>query len=1221
MEAFQGTQRFALRGSLGSGSFGTVFEAEDQERGISVALKVPHEHRASALYRFKQEFRALAELAHPNLVVLHELFTEGGTWFFTMERVQGLDFATWLRMGDAGEVPAPADPTRSFYSPPQDYSRFRPALIQLIEGLDALHRAGLVHRDIKPTNVLVTPEGRVKILDFGLTANLDDRGSTAVGEAGAGTAAYLAPEQLEDRSTAASDFYSVGALLFEAFTGFPPYTGSLLEILQAKASLDPCPPSLLVKGIPEDLEQLCLDLLLRDPQARPGAAELLARLQAPAPEPAPEPLGGQIAVGREREMIALTDAFHRLEAGEGGLALLAGPSGMGKSYLLRRFQRELQRHPQALVLTGRCYEQESVPYKALDSVVDALAQHLKGLPEADLAELLPPGVAALGQVFPVLQELPGIGVETRVDRDRREQRRRAFDALRTLLGRLGESRDLVLIIDDLHWGDLDSLRLIRGLLEPPEPPRLLLLLCCREDERTDPEVRAALRALVNHHPGALHLVLGDLPPAEAQTLALALLGSTGLDNPELVARIARESGGNPFFLAELVRHTQRLGLGEAETSLEGYLRSRLDHLDAEARDLLNLLALAGEPLDWEILVRASGLGEGTAAVLARLRRQQLVRAQGERARLQLEPTHDRVRRAAEDLLEEAQRAPVHLRLAEALLQQGSAEPMALARHLKAAGQSQRARSYMLEAAERAEQALAFGRAADLFRETLALSSPEDPDRPRLLQALADALATAGRSVEAGRVYLEASAAVPRRSAPRLRRRAAEEFLRGGAMEEGLQTLRGVLAEAGFSYPASPARALLSLLLGRLRLKLRGLHVESRAPEAVSPDLLERVDTLWAAAMGLGPIDILRGADFQARQLWLTLKAGEPFRVVRALAHEMIFVAQTGSKAREAAARLQAETLALAERLDHPGPRCRAYIAAGIAATLQGRWRSAAELLAEAESLLKDQVQGMTYELHIASHHRLIAHSIMGHYQELERQLPGQLRAAEERGDFLASTDLKVSLSPLLTLAADQPDRAREELRETMARWPNRDFHTQHYHALSLGAQIELYAGDADAAWDMLQTRWPALRKSLLLEVQAIRITCLELRARTALALLPDTVGSRAKSLRQSALQDLKRLEREGVDYAEALVLKNRALLSLQDGKREEALGLFFRAEVAFEGCTMALHAQACRRVRGVLAGTGGLSLLQSAEGLMAAQGIRNPDRFTALHVPGIPGTT
>lgn len=1217
MEAFQGTQRFALRGRLGSGSFGTVFEAEDQAQGITVALKVPHEHRASALYRFKQEFRALAELAHPNLVVLHELITEGDTWFFTMERVQGLDFATWLRMGEAGEAPVPENPSRSHYSAPRDYSRFRPALIQLIEGLTALHQAGLVHRDIKPSNVLVTPEGRVKILDFGLTTTLAGGEAPGTVESGAGTPAYLAPEQLEDRSGTASDFYSVGALLFEAFTGFPPYTGSLLEILQAKASLDPCPPSLLVKGIPEDLEELCLDLLLRDPQARPSSAALLTRLQAAPPEPAPTPFGAQIAVGRESEMIALTGAFQRLEAGEGGLAVLAGPSGMGKSYLLRRFQRELQRHPRALVLTGRCYEQESVPYKALDGVVDALTQHLKRLPESELPKLLPREVAALGQVFPVLQELPGVHPEALEIRDRREQRRRAFEALRILLGHLGEDHDLVLIIDDLHWGDLDSLRLIHGLLGPPDPPRVLLLLCYREDERTDPEVRAALKALVAYHPGALHLALGDLPPAEAKTLALALLGAAGLDNPSLVARIARESGGNPFFLAELVRHNQRLGLTEAETSLEGYLRNRLDHLDLEARELLNLLALAGEPLDWEILVRASGLGEGTSAALARLRRQQLVRAQGERGRLQLEPTHDRVRRAAEELLAEDRRAPLHLRLAEALLQGASAEPMALGRHLKAAGQPQRARDYMLAAAERAEQALAFGRAADLFREALALSVPEDPERPRLLQALADALATAGKSVEAGRVYLETSTVVPPRSAPRLRRRAAEEFLRGGAMEEGLQTLKAVLAEAGFSYPASPARALVSLVWGRLRLKLRGLHFKPREPEAVAPDLLERVDTLWAAAMGLGPIDVLRGADFQARQLGLALQAGEPFRVVRALAHEMIFVAQTGSKAREAAARLQADTLALAERLDHPGPRCRAYIAAGIAATLQGRWRSASELLAEAEALLKDQVQGMTYELHIASHHRLIAHSIMGHYQELERQLPGQLRAAEERGDLLATTDLQVSLSPLLTLAADQPDRAREELRETMARWPNRDFHTQHYHELSLGAQIELYAGDAEAAWAMIQNRWPALRKSLLLEVQAIRITCLEMRARTALALLPGSAGPRTKALRLSALQDLKRLGQEGVDYAEALMLKNLALLAFQEGKREEALGLFFRAEVAFEGCTMALHAQACRRVRGLLAGAGGLSLVQSADSIMAAQGIRNPERFSALHVPGI----
>src|SRR5262249_11329090 len=145
---------YELLQELGRGGMGVVYRARDCRRDRQVALKTMLGPTSAALYRFKQEFRALANLTHPNLVPLYELVAAGGQWFFTMELVEGMDFLTYLRGVSAADG--------------ADWERqLRAAFRQVAEGVLALHRAGKLHRDLKPRNVLVTAAGRVVILDFG----------------------------------------------------------------------------------------------------------------------------------------------------------------------------------------------------------------------------------------------------------------------------------------------------------------------------------------------------------------------------------------------------------------------------------------------------------------------------------------------------------------------------------------------------------------------------------------------------------------------------------------------------------------------------------------------------------------------------------------------------------------------------------------------------------------------------------------------------------------------------------------------------------------------------------------------------------------------------------------------------------------------------------------------------------------------------------------------
>ena len=297
---FRGNDRFLIEERLGAGGYGVVYRALDRERRIPVALKTLRRMAAKALVRFKQEFRALADVSHPNLVALYELSSHEDQWFFTMELVDGVNFLRYVR-GDT--YPNAADTTSDLRSPsnsgdiqafdstPGDpisgpfaaagalkLERLRHALPQLAEGVLGLHAAGKLHRDIKPLNVLVTSEGRVVLLDFGLVTELVPDQSLTVDAAG--TPAYMSPEQGAGLPlTEASDWYNVGSLLYQALTGRLPFTGTLPEVMRQKQSCEPAPPREVAEDVPGDLDALCRDLLRRDPEMRPAGPEVLRRLK------------------------------------------------------------------------------------------------------------------------------------------------------------------------------------------------------------------------------------------------------------------------------------------------------------------------------------------------------------------------------------------------------------------------------------------------------------------------------------------------------------------------------------------------------------------------------------------------------------------------------------------------------------------------------------------------------------------------------------------------------------------------------------------------------------------------------------------------------------------------------------------------------------------------------------------------------------------------------
>ncbi len=1264
---FLGTERFRIRRRLGSGGMGVVYEAHDRETDKVVALKTLTRAEASHISRFKNEFRSLADVSHPNLAALYEFMSDGQYWFFTMELVQGLNFLEYVRPGyhskhlQSSKTPTlrkspgasdsdkemlanyeaetkQLDSIRSLQSGdarPEtledpalalsrlDLGALNVALRQLAEGLYGLHETGKLHRDIKPSNVLVTKEGRVVILDFGLVAEVEGKEPHDTLTL-AGTPDYMSPEQgAQLPLSRASDWYSVGVMLYQALTGRLPFAGKFYEVMMNKQNFDPPEPRELVANTPPELNDLCVGLLHRKPEERPSGRDVLrilghgrtGPLQRPISTPTSSVAQETPFVGRERQLRELQDAFNLTRSGQTVTVYLHGSSGMGKTAVARHFLDQLSdSNTDVVILEGRCYERESVPYKALDGVVDSLTKYLLSLPDAKAETLMPREVLALARLFPVMKQVDSV-----FNAPQREQevpdpfslRRKAFAALRELLGRICDQQPLVLYIDDLQWSDADSTTLLEDLLRPPDSPPLLLLSSFRsEDVRTKPFLKALLEKTGNQN--YREVLVGALTKSESYTLLHDLLGASASVLEPFADAILGEARGNPFLLEQLARYA----LSSDQTATTGItlavmLDERLRHLPEGARQFLDALAIAGRPVNPEVAYQAADLSGDELPMVTTLRAAQFLRTGG--AGHTLELYHDRIREALASQLTPKRVTQIHRRLAQALEARGIDDPEALFEHYLGAGERVRAATHAAVAARKAASALAFDRAAAFYRRALELAPARDAELVDLKRGLAEALVNAGRPAEAAQAYLDVAQLTSARHSLDFKRRAAQQLLMGGHINEGLELIRSVLAAVGLSYPEGPKSALASLLLKRMQVWLRGLHFTERAESQIPEFELVRLDTCFAVAAGLGSVDLIRGADFQSRHLLLALKAGEPFRVARALAFEAAWTAARGGAGSERAMQIARQAEELAQRVGHPHAIGLSVWARGVDAYLGGRWKKAADLCEQASEVLRDRCTGVAWELTIANRYRLSARLHMGQLVEVTRSVPSLLSAALEQGNLFGAMELRTRLN-LIWLAADDPDRGRAEVIEALKSWPNEGFHLQHYTSLHALTQIELYTGDYEVAWKHVEGQWEALKDSLLLRTPAVRVEAMQLRARTALA----TSGEGRDTGKLRLAEKLARkMEKVNMSWSKPFATLVLATVAQQRNQAAQARALLSEAAEVFERADMHLYAAATRRRLGEkLGGERGEQLIAEADAWMMAQKIKNPEAITRMLAPG-----
>jgi serine/threonine protein kinase/tetratricopeptide (TPR) repeat protein len=737
---------------IGQGGMGVVYRAVHEETGAVVALKTVRVTSADLLASIRREVLALRKVAHPDVVRIEEVgVTDVGPWY-AMELLEGETLRDNLSrlwgLGVDAMLSEPDDPTMDLSrkiseatirqdAPPSIRASAPPLPLAACGALDEIltlfrrlciplafmHGQGIVHRDLKPANVFLRTDGSPVLMDFGVVATAHGAAGREVVDVGSqmvGTTGYMAPEQISgERVDARCDLYALGCMLYEALTGSVPFVGrTAMEVVGMHLMQAPVPPSMKAAGVPPALDQLVLRLLAKTPRERIGHADDVARslweisqarqggearLSTPIVKPSAYLYRPGI-IGREETLAALQQRVRDLGEGRGGIVLLGGESGVGKTRIVAEIAQHAGR-ANVLVAAGECVslprasgaepgrtatnggrtgparevgvEGRGSALHPLRGLFQAIADRCSDEGEATFAKwlgtwarvlaLYEPSIAAVTG-FAELPELPELSAPA--------ARRRALEAVRDTLAAVSKDEALMLVIDDLQWADDLTITLLASL-NPAffAKHRVLVVGTFRDDELGDTLPRLLASEAVTQ------VKVGSLAGRSVSALVSDMLALAEPPTP-LVDFLAERSQGNPFYVSEYLRMAIAEGIlsrdldgrwllderGAAAlptpSSLLDLVGRRLRGLAPDARAVVEAAAVLGREAETSVLVAVSGLPE--ASVIDALRelshRQILEEAGGDRFRL----VHDKLREAAWRDLAPPRRKALHLRAAEAL---------------------------------------------------------------------------------------------------------------------------------------------------------------------------------------------------------------------------------------------------------------------------------------------------------------------------------------------------------------------------------------------------------------------------------------------------------------------------------------------------------------------------------------------------------------------------
>ncbi|WNG51447.1 AAA family ATPase [Archangium minus] len=686
---------YKLLGTLRATSSNVLFQAVRESDGLPVIIKTP----ATAVSgprereRYRREYGILQRLRDVSGVVRsysHEQVLERPV--LLMEEVRGA-------------------PLSELVGQPLEVSRFLELAISLAENLAEIHRHGVIHKDIKPANIIAEPEGGTRLIDFGVaTLQRVEHLEAAPADLIEGTLAYMSPEQtgrmnrLVDYRT---DLYSLGVTFYELLTGSRPFQGrDALEWFHAHMAQHPKPPHELLPTIPLALSAIVMRLLAKTAEERYQSAEgLKADLE--------QCRGGMLEVfplgtrdiprrlslpqrlyGREAQVSTLLAGFGRVvHGGQAELMLVRGYSGIGKSSLVQELHKPVVQR-RGFFLSGKFEQfQRDIPYATLARAIQGLVQQLLAGSDEELAQRRERLQAAWGdqgqrmvELVPQLELIAGSQppMEALPPAETRNRFNQVF--LKFLGVFATREHPLVLFLDDLQWADAASLQLLQHLLTHPEAPPLLLIGAYRDNEVSlSHPLMLSLEAVRKSGARVTDIQLEPLSLEQVEQLVADALPGAEREVVEPLSALVREkTGGNPFFLNQLLLALDQDGLlvrtpeGGWRWDVEGvratgysdnvvdFLVGKLRQLPREVQRLLQLAACVGNVFSLSMLSTLSELrdvGEVEQGLGPALQEGLVMRGGPEQYRF----LHDRIHQAAHALISEEEQKAIHLRIGRAML--------------------------------------------------------------------------------------------------------------------------------------------------------------------------------------------------------------------------------------------------------------------------------------------------------------------------------------------------------------------------------------------------------------------------------------------------------------------------------------------------------------------------------------------------------------------------
>lgn len=1118
--SLQDHSRYEFVGQISKSAGSHIFLAYDTiSQGMVAVKSVERDHTKKQV---SSEFRLLSDLYHPNLVQFHDLYFVENSYLFSMEYVEGKNFAEYI----AGY---PNTLSRE--------SHLLSLLQQVAEGLDALHRSGIVHCDLKPENILVK-NGTAKILDFGVSKSASVRNS----EKGF-TPMFAAPEQIwGGKPDQKSDWYSFGVLLYLTLTNEMPFS-SLASKRRGFTQES-------TKFASPTINNLTMSLIKLDPNARPGIDRVREVLKTKVNQYQAYPLEyknrRKDIFGRTQKMEIVEDIVNRAQQqGRSYSINISGDSGIGKSAFVTEVQnRNLN------TFIGRCYPHEHLVFNGINSLMHAIVSSLGTEKVETLVNQMPALVSsALSQVFP---ELVGSSIFEDQGSDN-HLRSRAYSGIVFLLQKLAQEQSCILIIDDYQWADKDTQTALSSLIESLCDTPIVFIKVVRNS-----------RAVVERNTISVHLA----PLTVDASKQLVINVSPQLDQ-KTIAEILRVSDGIPIDLAkaaEVLRHNAKL---QKNTLSRKYIFERMYSSIADNIDFLRHLAIAGT-LSLSATRHLFLAHDDLISTLYSLFKQNYISYITLHGDPEFQLYHDRITGVVRSSTEGQSDYVIHGRLIKLFRSAVHRDVPRLHYHLNKIKKSKEAAIYAFIAGKQAQRRAAFSTALKYFEYVVENST--QPFRQHVARLeIAKSLSLAGRSQEAAIIHIRnARSPFTNRDVRRnLSILAAGELLTSGNFLGGGRLFRTLIRNSSIEYPDSHSAA-----QDYIKDKISNGSDLLKRPIKFNTD----GGLALAAARGFVSNDMVRGSYFVVKAIE-TCNPQDLETVTKLKAMLGGIVLGSGSRRlRKFARSITSDAIEESKLYDEMNTHAFALSCMSNLEFMAGNWIRALELSKKAINVFDEKCVGVNWERSVAEMICLRSLQETAKHSEME-DLAKILVSTYSSKSNKAGLVMARGYLAQAWLMKDRVESARALVQKNVSLWNSTEYTMQHFYAARVQAMCDLVENMPLVALERLRKQRENVERARLRSIPMFNIDYCIVNARAAINAFADTGNASyavdATLQIRSLLGISKRHSRQDARAHALLLMSNLYFLSSKNVVAEVSL---HKAKYLFSSLQMEGYVETCRDI-------------------------------------------